>query len=176
MPPKQDDLAARMDPTKQRPRTFNTSKGAKGPSALGEDSSSWNETPEQRQKRLADEMMGVSKPSTTVPKGPAKAQNGAKEDPDAKKIRDRTVCIFLTSDLLDDPRLTIYLQEQARGPSLLEQHKGSKGAEAEDDPSKRSFDREKDMSTGMRIGHAQRQEMLNKASNFSSKFSGGSYL
>lgn len=48
--------------------------------------------------------------------------------------------------------------------------------EAEDDPSKRAFDREKDMGSGMRIGHSQRQELLNKASNFSSKFSGGSYL
>jgi len=32
------------------------------------------------------------------------------------------------------------------------------------------------MGSGMRIGHTQRKEMLNKAAGFSSKFSGGSYL
>jgi hypothetical protein len=50
------------------------------------------------------------------------------------------------------------------------------GTEAEDDPSKRAFDREKDMGSGMRIGNVQRQQMLNKASDYTSKFSGGSYL
>lgn len=58
----------------------------------------------------------------------------------------------------------------------MEQHSKGKGVEAEDDPSKRAFDREKDMSTGMRIGHAQKKELLNQASGFSSKFSGGSFL
>lgn len=52
----------------------------------------------------------------------------------------------------------------------------NKDSETDDDPSKRVFDREKDMGSGMRIGHSQRQEMLKKASDFSSKFSGGSYL
>ena len=55
MPPKQDDLAARMDPTKQRPRAFNTGKGARGLNPADNDSSTWHETPEQKQKRLSDE-------------------------------------------------------------------------------------------------------------------------
>ncbi len=58
----------------------------------------------------------------------------------------------------------------------MDKHKKTTGPEAEDDPSKRAFDREKDMSTGMRIGHAQRKDLLEKAAGFSSKFSGGSYL
>jgi len=58
----------------------------------------------------------------------------------------------------------------------MDQHKQTAGPEAEDDPSKRAFDREKDMGSGMRIGHTQRKEMLNKAAGFTSKFSGGSYL
>ena len=58
----------------------------------------------------------------------------------------------------------------------MDQHKQSVGPEADDDPSKRSFDREKDMGSGMRIGHTKRKEMLNQAAGFSSKFSGGSYL
>ena len=93
MPPKQDDLAARLDPTKQRPRGFNTGKGARAPSALGEDSSSWNETPEQKQKRLADEMMGVSKPSGTGPQKPSKGTEAAREEAAVHKIREHSVSI-----------------------------------------------------------------------------------
>ena len=58
----------------------------------------------------------------------------------------------------------------------MERHQDAKGAAAEDDPSKRVFDREKDMGSGVRIGNVQRQQMLNKASDYSSKFAGGSYL
>ena len=58
----------------------------------------------------------------------------------------------------------------------MEQHQTSANREPDDDPTQRAFDRDKDMSSGMRIGHAQRKDLVNKASNFSSKFSGGSYL
>lgn len=57
----------------------------------------------------------------------------------------------------------------------MEQHKGRKPEQAEDDPSKRSFDREKDMGVGG-VGRAQKKELLKQASGFSSKFSRGSYL
>lgn len=61
MPPKQDDLAARLDPLKARPTKF-AGKGAhKGET----DNSTWHETPEQKQKRLQDEMMGISSSSNT---------------------------------------------------------------------------------------------------------------
>ena len=59
----------------------------------------------------------------------------------------------------------------------MEKHAGSKAAEAEDDPSKRAFDREKDMGgSGQQISQTQRKQMLSKAADFSSKFSGGKYL
>lgn len=175
MPPKQDDLAARMDPSKQRARGFNTGKSARGPTAGGEDSSAWYETAEQKQKRLADEMMGVSKPTAGPQRPPGKGASAEKDEAAAKKIRDHTVsashwpCCLLRTVL-------IALQEKSRGPSLMEQHSRTTGPEADDDPSKRVFDREKDMGSGMRINSTQRREMLNKASGFNSKFSGGSYL
>jgi hypothetical protein len=58
----------------------------------------------------------------------------------------------------------------------MDQHKKTKGVEAEDDPSKRAFDREKDMGSGGRISNMEQREMLKKAAGFSDKFSGGSYL
>lgn len=97
MPPKQDDLAARLDPSKQRARGFNTGKGAKGPNAPGEDSSAWNETPEQKRKRLQDEMMGISKSVSPGPQSvPAavRMKKAADLDDEAKEMIVSTVyCI-----------------------------------------------------------------------------------
>ena len=92
MPPTQEDLAARMDPTKQRPRAFNAGKGARAPTVGADDSSAWNETPEQKQKRLADEMMGVSKPSAG-PQRPPKAGDSARDGVAAKQIKEHTVSL-----------------------------------------------------------------------------------
>ncbi|KAF2772099.1 hypothetical protein EJ03DRAFT_212887 [Teratosphaeria nubilosa] len=156
LPPQQDDLAARLDPSKPRARGFNTGKGAKGPRAGLQDNSSWHETPEQKQKRLQDEMMGISKADTAASGKPARPIKSAKDEAAAARQTEQV--------------------ERSRGPSLMEQHKQSKGAEAEDDPSKRAFDRDKDMASGSRISGAQKSEMLKKGGGFSSKFSGGSYL
>ncbi|KAK3669831.1 hypothetical protein LTR78_010289 [Recurvomyces mirabilis] len=166
MPPTQDDLAARMDPSKPRARGFNTGKGAKGPnSAMGTEdgSSAWNETPEQKRKRLRDEMMGVVATSTSSGSG-----SGSQAIPAAERSKRAT-------DLDEEAREHI---AKSRGPSLMSRHEATKGpsAELEDDPSKRSFDREKDMGAGMRIDGTKRKQLLNQASGFSSKFAGGNYL
>jgi hypothetical protein len=92
MPPKQDDLAARMDPTKQRARGFNTGKGARGSNPQGEDNSSWYETAEQKQKRLQDEMMGVSKQPSIGPQKPSMPANDGNEEAAARKLKDHMVC------------------------------------------------------------------------------------
>ncbi|EME38273.1 hypothetical protein DOTSEDRAFT_57415 [Dothistroma septosporum NZE10] len=157
MPPKQDDLAARLDPTKQRPTKFNTGKGARGQNNMDSDSSTWHETPEQKQKRLQDEILGISKPSPIPNTTTGKTSKLTREDATNRKVKEQ-------------------LETMTRATSLLEQHQKSKGAEAEDDPSKRAFDREKDMASSSRISSSQKRQMLNKASDFSGKFSGGSYL
>ncbi|KAL9026569.1 MAG: hypothetical protein Q9196_004783 [Gyalolechia fulgens] len=66
--------------------------------------------------------------------------------------------------------------EKNRSASLYEEHKKQVPKEKEDDPSKRTFDKEKDMGGGMKIGHAKRKEMMNKAADFGSRFAGGKYL
>lgn len=48
--------------------------------------------------------------------------------------------------------------------------------EKEDDPSARAFDKEKDMGMGIKIGHAQKRELLTKAKDFGSRFEKGNYL
>lgn len=68
------------------------------------------------------------------------------------------------------------MQEKNRNTSLYSEHKKTVPKEKEDDPSKRAFDKEKDIGGGMKIGHAQKKEMLNRAADFGSRFAGGNYL
>lgn len=154
VPPEADDLSARMDPTKIRARGFNTGKSARAPQpASGGIAAAWTETPEEKLKRLQNEAMGVKGSSATDFDAREYAKSKEREE-QARKIREHA--------------------EKTRGPSLIEQHKKVQKIE-DDDPSKRAFDREKDIG-GSQIGNAQRNEMLKKAGDFSSKFAGGNYL
>ncbi|GME22379.1 nopp 140 functions as a transcriptional activator [Neofusicoccum parvum] len=158
VPPKQDDLAARMDPTKLRARGFQTGKGAKAPNhgGGGGDMGAWTETPEQKRKRLEDEVMGRA--------APGGSGAGAGERDVRRKVDEETAA-----------RVRRY-EEKRRGESLYEKHRERVGAEKDDDPSKRAFDYAKDMGGGMRIDGSKRKEMIRKAGDFGSKFSGGKFL
>lgn len=150
MPPTQDDLAARLDPSKQRARKFNTGKSAGGGGGM---SSAWTETPEQKLKRLQDEAMGITTASsntTTATGGRSK-----EEERRARNMREKI--------------------DASRGKSLVEQHQSKKKIE-EDDPSKRVFDYEKDMAVQGNLNHKQKREMLSKSKGFGDRFSSGSFL
>ncbi|KAI4756778.1 hypothetical protein E4T52_11238 [Aureobasidium sp. EXF-3400] len=157
LPPQQDDLAARMDPSKMRARGFNTGKNARGGNttpAGGNIAAAWTETPEEKLKRLQDEAMGV-KPATAGHIDAREAAKNKEKEAEARRIREQT--------------------DKARGPSLMAQHKESNPENKDDDPSKRAFNREKDIG-GSSLGLVDKKDLLNKASNFGSKFSGGGYL
>jgi len=157
VPPKQDDWSARVDPTKIKNRKFNTSKGSKAPGSRGGDENTlWTETPEQKRQRLEDEVMGVKKP----------AQLGSQDKRDARK----------ELEARETQRRIEEYNERNRSSSLYNEHKKVVPKEKEDDPSARAFDKEKDVGLGVKVGHAQRKEMLNRAKDFGSRFSGGNYL
>ena len=157
VPPKQDDWSSRVDPTKLRNRKFNTGKGSKAPAqSSGGENALWTETPEQKRQRLEDEVMGVKKPAQL---GPETKKDVWKEQ-EAKETR---------------KKIEEY-NEKNRNSSLYNEHKKSEPKDKEDDPSKRAFDKEKDIGLGMKVGHAQKKEMLNRAKDFGSRFAGGSYL
>lgn len=153
MPPTQDDLAARMDPSKQRARKFNSGKGAGG--GGGGMSAVWTETPEQKLKRLQDEAMGIAARSNSDTSKKESRRNKAEEDK-ARRLKEQI--------------------DASRGKSLVEQHQDKGGKEEEDDPSKRVFNYEKDMALGTQVSHKQKREMLNKAKGFGDRFASGSYL
>ncbi len=73
-------------------------------------------------------------------------------------------------------RFLSFVGSMREDQSEFEEHKKAGTREKEDDASKRAFDREKDMGGGMKIGHAKRKEMVGKAADFGSRFSGGKYL
>ncbi|KAF4538445.1 Nopp 140 functions as a transcriptional activator [Lasiodiplodia theobromae] len=112
VPPKQDDLAARMDPTKLRARGFQTGKGARAPNhGGGGDLGAWTETPEQKRKRLENEVMG---------KGNA---NGSGNDRDARRKTDEETAKRLKRH-----------EEKRKGESLYEKHREKVGEKEDDDP------------------------------------------
>ncbi|KAF1835452.1 hypothetical protein BDW02DRAFT_523259 [Decorospora gaudefroyi] len=153
LPPTQDDLAARMDPTKMRARKFNTGKGAGNTGGM---SSAWTETPEQKLKRLQDEALGITAPTNSAP-APSESARSKEEERRARKMREKI--------------------DAARGKSLVEQHQATgTGKQKEDDPSKRTFSYEKDMAVSGTVNHKQRREMLSKSKGFSDRFSSGNFL
>ena len=176
------------DPTKIKARKFASGAGATSrPTGI---SSIWTETPEEKAKRLADAVLGRGgdeqqqqqaaaasrgKKGRGAGGGGGASSNSSKEGSQQDKIRAFT--------------------EQTRGKSLVEQHQaankagggsggttakkaggGDEEEEEDDDPSKRAFDREKDMGLGMKITASQRKELLNRASDFGGRFQKGNYL
>lgn len=175
VPPKQDDLAARMDPTKLRARGFNTGKGAKGANQGRDgDSAAWTETPEQKRKRLEDQVLGISNRPTEGASPQVDLRRKREDEEKARKIKEHNVSGW--EDIIRAVAILIPIQEKHRTKTLYAQHQTSQKKEKEDDPSARPFDYEKDMGGGMKVGRSQRRELLNRASDFGSKFAGGSYL
>jgi hypothetical protein len=166
VPPSDSDWTSRVDPTKLKNRKFASGKGAKAPAerGVGGISAIWTETPEQKRQRLADEVLGRkdAAASSREAAGPAAARRPEESQEDIETAR----------------RIREY-NEKNRGRSLYEEHQQQQQQtprEKEDDPSKRAFDREKDMALGGRLGHGQRKELLAKAADFGSRFQKGRYL
>ncbi|KAI9889077.1 MAG: hypothetical protein M1814_005800 [Vezdaea aestivalis] len=155
-PPKHGDWTSKVDPTQLKSRKFNGGKGAKGPARQGASDNTWTETPEQKRRRLQDEVMGIRKPGSTGESNTAPPKGKREAVETARRIAE--------------------YDRRFRGKSLYEEHKQSTPKEKEDDPSARAFDREKDIAGGQKIGHAKRKELLGRAANFNDKFSGGNFL
>jgi hypothetical protein len=153
MAPSSGDWSSRIDPTQLKARKFNSGKGVKAPSAGAGASDAWHETPEQKQARLQRELMGIK--DSAVATGNTKSQAVETDAATAKRLKDYSA---------------------ARGPSLYATHQGKFDKKEEDDPSKRAFDREKDIGGGLQVNGTQRREMMKKASEFGSRFSSAKYL
>ncbi|KAJ5740981.1 hypothetical protein N7493_000853 [Penicillium malachiteum] len=151
-PPEQSDWANKIDPTQLRNRKFQTGKSARTTTSKNVDSS-WTETPEERMRRLGDEVMGIGNPSSNSdPSAKSRSSQAQSMEEKIKKFNDR-----------------------AGKATRLEKPQAER-EEAEDDPSARAFDREKDMGLVSKISSSQRRDMMNRASGYSSRFTKGDFL
>ncbi|KAI1752681.1 hypothetical protein F4782DRAFT_499694 [Xylaria castorea] len=162
------------DPTKLKARRFNSGPRANA-SGGGEISSIWTETPQEKRKRLENAVLGRDPGA-----GPTPTSKSARPKPATKEDAEQATLIQSFTEATRGRSL--YEEHQtarAQGPSGSSRSAGGKKSwvdEEEDDPSKRAFDKEKDMKLGGRIGASQRRELLNKAANFGGRFDKGKYL
>ncbi|KAI1128699.1 hypothetical protein F5Y10DRAFT_240048 [Nemania abortiva] len=171
------------DPTKLKARRFNSGPRANtSGGGGGEISSIWTETPEEKRKRLENAVLGRG--------------SGTSQGPNSNSNSNSTHARPQTKEDAEQAARIQSFTEATRGRSLYEEHQAARaqgsnsnpkssggGAtkrswvdEEDDDPSKRAFDKEKDMKLGGRIGAAQRRELLNKAADFGGRFAKGKYL
>jgi Protein of unknown function (DUF3752). len=166
-PPDGSDWASKIDPTQIRNRKFNTGRSARSGGSKELDSS-WVETPEERMRRLGDAVMGVGAPSSD--KQP-KASTTARDKSMEERIKKYNVSAHYVFWLMDSTYTATATEWEN---SRVESSEARK--EEDDDPSARAFDREKDMAVASKISNAKRREMVNKASDYSSRFTKGNYL
>ncbi|KAL1845518.1 hypothetical protein Plec18170_009737 [Paecilomyces lecythidis] len=156
-PPDQGDWTSRVDPTKLRNRKFNTGRSARAAPSSQDSATPWTETPEQKRKRLENEVMGIQQP----------ASGGASREPSGNKT---------ASDKLMEKRLQSYSDKSQRKALYKEHQETANAAKEQDDPSARPFDREKDIAGPGTISSAKRREIINKSSDYTSRFSRGKFL
>ena len=95
-PPTDGDWTSRIDPTKLKNRRFNTGKGARAPPpAQASDSSLWTETPEQKRKRLQEEVLGVVKPTTSAREEGKPTKNRAEAQEMEQRIQEYKVTFIV---------------------------------------------------------------------------------
>ena len=151
-PPTRADWLGSLDASKLKSRTFNQSKSGTNTSGKPIDSTIWTESPLERAQRLEDEALGRKSAK------PAAVEDAGKKVEDVE--RNRRIKEF---------------NKQTRGPSLMEQYSATRKVE-DDDPSKRTFDYQKDIAGGRTLGFKERNAMIDRAKDLDSKYSGGSYL
>lgn len=184
-PPPSSTGYQERDPTKLKARKFASGSSATTrPKDSGPVSTIWTETPEEKARRLADAVLGRGGGDADAATAAASSKSSRRRKGEGRHPPQQ-----------DEKQIREFTQ-QTRGRSLYEEHqaarkagkaasssgsgsgarKGGEGDEEEDDPSKRAFDREKDMAIGGRITASQRKELLNRASDFGGRFSKGNYL
>ena len=169
-PPSASNGYSERDPSKIRARTFSSKPSGGSSKTDAEISSIWTETPEQKLKRLEDSVLGRSSGGS----GASQQQSAA----DANEAKRRA------EEAERDRRIAENIAKGRKGKSLVEEHqerrrkeKGAKAVEEEeDDPSKRAFDREKDMAIGGRMSGKEKRELMANAKGFGNRFQKGSYL
>ncbi|SCV71489.1 BQ2448_3077 [Microbotryum intermedium] len=161
-----------MDPTKLKSRGFQQMAGkgmAHGSAGKPnpEDVNLWTETPQERQKRLEDEMMGRKRKAEISNGGGGAGQPEETDEQRRKRMRDQQL-----RDEVDRHNKT------SRNATLLDQHaKSFKSKEKDDKAPPGIWDHDRDMSVGGRLlDDSKRSDMIKNARDLGGRFGGGRYL
>ncbi|KAL4967966.1 GPALPP motifs-containing protein 1 [Aspergillus stella-maris] len=170
-PPTSGSDRNRVDPTKLRNRKFQSGPRVGNASSAGGGGvdSSWTETPEEKMRRLQDEAMGVRPAASSG--GVAGGAGGGRSEAEEAKAQAMREKVARYNEKVRGEESGSLVDEKKR----KDKKEGDK-EEKEDDPSKRAFDREKDMALSSKLTNAQRREMMSKAADFGSRFSKGKFL
>lgn len=128
--------------------------------------SSWTETPADRERKRREREEGLSRPES---KRAALAAGDAAAAAAASKARDAEVAAQVAE-----------YNAKRRGESLMEKHARQRRQEFREKEAaaagevSRRFDRERDL-VPKKISAQKREELLNKAANFGSRFTSGTY-
>ncbi|KAM0756213.1 hypothetical protein T439DRAFT_376450 [Meredithblackwellia eburnea MCA 4105] len=165
VPPKEMDLMSSIDTTKLKGRGFqqNTKPGSSKSSASS-GPNLWTETPQERQQRLQDEMLGVKRKVN---------QRGDEEDDEEtderRRKRERDWKLRQEVDKYN---------KSSRNTSLLDSHTASSksGKDKNKEPAA-IWDRERDMGVGGRLmDEGKRADIVKSAKELGGRFGGGGYL
>jgi len=161
IPPKSSDLLGNLNPTKLKARQFSRASGD-GASRDAGPSTLWTETPAERQKRLAEEVMGKRK---RTEEGGASERSIDESDLAEERKRKRR-----------DDRVSKIVEEHnksSRGASLVEMHTTSKPPKpsSADRDTPGIWDHSRDMAvTGRLIDDATRNRMIRDARGLGDRF------
>ncbi|KAG5983825.1 hypothetical protein E4U55_007059 [Claviceps digitariae] len=154
------------DPTRLRARKFTSKPLSSGAKPSPDSPSIWTETPQQKLQRQKDALLGrtpssSSSATATNPSTTAQLQQRQQEDRIAASIA------------ATRGTKSLYAEHDER---RRRDKRDKNGDDDDDDPSKRAFDREKDMAIGGKIGSRARTELISKSANFGGRFQKGSFL
>ncbi|KAG5955581.1 hypothetical protein E4U57_003353 [Claviceps arundinis] len=169
------------DPTRMRARKFASkplSSSAGKPSP--DHPSIWTETPQEKLQRQKDALLGRAPSASHAAAGGGTASSSSSSlSSERAKMQKRQ----------QEERIAASIEASRGKKSLYAEHderrkegggrgngRGEKEEEEDDDPSKRAFDREKDMAIGGKIGSRARTELISRSANFGGRFQKGSFL
>lgn len=173
VPPENSSWASGPNPAALTNRKFMSGKSTRGGRDTDGAGSVWTEDPAQKRQRLENELLGI-KPESSARSAGSRDLSTRTNSATADKLKSLTVC---TSSL---QRMTINESNASKvkggKSSLYESHQKDVQKPKEDDPSKRAFDYEKDVAGKTSISSGARKKLLNQASDYTSRFSGGKYI
>lgn len=173
VPPENSSWASGPNPAALTNRKFMSGKSTRGGRNTDGAGSVWTEDPAQKRQRLENELLGIKSESSARSAG-SRDLSSRTNSATADKLKSLTVSTYNPQCMTINK--SNFLKGKGGKSSLYESHQKDAQKPKEDDPSKRAFDYEKDVAGKTSISSGARKKLLNQASDYTSRFSGGKYI